>query len=262
MKQRSILFITTLVALGTLIYGFTNWHDGNANKSESSENIVLAVKNNAIPDLYYGVDTRFAAVKKADVHNATTIYDFLNEGEKNQIEQINSVKLVIVKDNQLSNIQAYGYDEKLTKDQLEILRSTDYFSHFTIRTEFQGKSEDTGKMENRFFGPHITVTPEKQATYLYGKDALLDYLKDNSIDDMQIIKDGKLGAIKLSFTITKEGNVSDVKHDAMTTGYPSIDERFMTLLKNIPGKWIPAENSEGEKMDQELVFTFGPRDGC
>ncbi len=48
----------------------------------------------------------------------------------------------------------------------------------------------------------------------------------------------------------------------MTTGYPSIDERFITLIKKIPGKWIPAENSRGEKIEQELVFTFGPANGC
>jgi hypothetical protein len=79
---------------------------------------------------------------------------------------------------------------------------------------------------------------------------------------MNVIKGDDLGAIKLSFIVTKEGIVSNVKHDAMTTGYPSIDEKFMDLIKNIPGKWSPAENSKGEKMDYELVFTFGPRDGC
>ena len=51
-------------------------------------------------------------------------------------------------------------------------------------------------------------------------------------------------------------------HDAMTTGYPSIDEKFIELIKNIPGKWIPAENAKGEKMEQEFVFTFGPADRC
>jgi hypothetical protein len=36
----------------------------------------------------------------------------------------------------------------------------------------------------------------------------------------------------------------------------------MELNKNIPGEWTPAENANGEKMDYEFVFTFGPRDGC
>jgi hypothetical protein len=79
---------------------------------------------------------------------------------------------------------------------------------------------------------------------------------------MNIIENNKLGSIKLSFIITKEGKVSEVKYDVMTTGYPSLDKKLMTLIKNIPCKWTPAENFKGEKMEQELVFTFGSADGC
>ena len=79
---------------------------------------------------------------------------------------------------------------------------------------------------------------------------------------MNVIKGDKLGAIKLSFIVTKEGTITQVKHDAMTTGYTSIDQKLMELIKNIPGEWTPAENANGEKMDYEFVFTFGPRDGC
>lgn len=264
MKRNLIILCTTLTAISLVLYGFTNWNHNN-DEVLSSENETIALNQNIkseTPDLYYGVDTRFAAVKKTDVHNATTIYDFLNEGEKSQIEQINSVRVTIVKDNQLSNIEAYGDNEQLTDAQLEILKSTDYFNHFTVRTEYKGKNKDTGKLEERFFGPHITITPDKQAVYNDGKESLINYLMNNSKESMNAIKGDNLGAIKISFIVTKEGKVDNVKHDAMTTGYPSIDEKLMELIKNIPGKWTPAENSKGEKMDYEFVFTFGPRDGC
>jgi hypothetical protein len=264
MKRNLIILCTTIATLSLAFYGFTNWKPNN-DKVISLENKGIAINQNVksvTPDLYYGVDTRFAAVKKADIHNATTIYDFLNEGEKSQIEQINSVRITIVKDNQLSHIEAYGVNEQLTDAQLGILKSTDYFNHFTVRTEFKGKNKNTGKLEERFFGPHITVTPDKQAVYIDGKESLINYLMANSKESMSIIKGDNLGALKISFIVTKEGKVDNVKHDAMTTGYPSIDEKFMELIKNIPGKWTPAENSNGEKMDYEFVFTFGPRDGC
>ena len=138
----------------------------------------------------------------------------------------------------------------------------DYFNHFTIKTEFRGKNMETGIIEDKFFGPHITVVPETQATYADGKEALLQYLKENSLTDMNVIKDDKINAIKISFIISKQGDVTEVKHDAMSTGYTSIDEKFMELIKNIPGKWTPAVNDKGEKMEQEFVFTFGPRDRC
>lgn len=270
MKKRIIILSTTLAIISVLIIGFTNLDNTDTPEVNSSNNKNLALDDQNIvapnlkdiPDLYYGVDARFAPVKKADVHNATTIYDFLNEGEKAQIEHIYSVDVIVVKNNQLSEVSAMGTTEQLTDAQVEILKSTDYFSHFTIRTEFKGKNRETGIIENRFFGPHITVVPDKQAVYNDGKESLINYLKDSSKENMKVIKGDDLGAIKISFIVTKNGIVTDVKHDAMTTGYPSIDKKLIELIENIPGKWTPAKNAKGEKMEQELVFTFGPRDGC
>lgn len=272
MKKSIIIFSTSLAILSLLIVYFTNFNNHETNESislndktlalESKKEIILGPIFNKIPDLYYGVDTRFAAVKKSDIEKATTIYDFLNEGEKEQIAQINSVNIIVIENNQLSNKRENGSDENLTDAQLKLIKSLNYFNHFTIRTEFKGENKETGQLEERFFGPHITIVPDVQATYIDGKDALINYLKDNSKDYMYVIKDNKLGAIKLSFIINKQGKITEVKHDAMTTGYPTIDDRFIELIENIPGKWIPAENSKGEKMDQELVFTFGPADGC
>ena len=270
MKKRSFIFSTTLVIFSLVIVGYTNWTNTESIEENSINNKDLVFQNQdnvypkekVIPELYYGVDARFEAVNKEDVHNATTIYAFLNDGEKAQIEQIYSVDVIVVKNNQLSEIRARGTTDQLTDVQKKILKSTDYFSHFTIRTEFKGKNNKTGKMEDRFFGPHITVVPEKQATYVDGKESLINYLKNNSKENMNVIKGDNLGAIKISFIVTKNGIVTNVKHDAMTTGYASIDEKFINLLENIPGKWTPAENAKGEKMDQELVFTFGPANGC
>jgi len=265
-----ILFVksTTLTLLILCLISCNNTTTTDESKLSNSADIALVDSNiettpkMTLPDLYYGVDTRFAAVKKSDIDKETTIYAFLNEGEKQQIAQVNSVDLIIIKNNQHSNIREYGESENLTDRQLKLLKSTDYFSHFKLKTIFKEKNTKNSKLEEHWFGPYITVVPEKQAKYVDGKEALLTYLKENSIDDMNIITNKKLGAIKISFIVTKEGNVSNVIHDVMTTGYASIDQKLIELVKNIPGHWIPAENSNGEKMDYEFVFTFGPRDGC
>jgi hypothetical protein len=227
MKKTAISLYSKLLTLSIIVLSFSSCNTTNKTENTNTLNsddlaIVSSnlepATNTSIPDLYYGVDTRFAAIKKSDIYKATTIYDFLNEGEKKQIAHINSVKLVIIKDNQQSDIQAYGDSDKLTEAQLKILKSTDYFSHFTVRTEFKEKNKETGKLEERFFGPHITVVPDKQATYVNGHQALINYLKKNSKESMNVIKGDKLGAIKLSFIVTKEGTITQLKHDAMTTG--------------------------------------------
>jgi len=267
MKRNVIIFSTTLAILSLFFFGFTNWNNINTDKAKSSNGKFLAFDQNVkrankeIPDLYYGVDTRFAAIKKTDIDKATTIYDFLNEGEKQQIAQFNSVEIIIIKGERQTNIREYGENDHLTDAQIKLIRSAEYFSHFSIRTEFKEKSKETGRLEERFFNPHLTVVPDKQATYVNGKEALINYLKDNSKKSMSVIEGDKLGAIILHFTVSKDGIVSYVNQQ-MTTEYPSIDKKLIELIKNIPGKWTPAENSQGKKIDQEFAFTFGPSDGC
>ena len=89
---------------------------------------------------------------------------------------------------------------------------------------------------------------------------IFDYLKVNSKDKTAIIKRDKLQPGKVRFTVTKEGSISNVKMIS-TSGYVSVDETLVELIKTIPGKWNPATNAEGEKVDQELIFLFG-LEGC
>ncbi|MDB9721165.1 hypothetical protein OAA67_04730 [Winogradskyella sp.] len=270
MKKNIIILSLLLAATALVIIGFTNTSKNKLTDTIASKTevinpevpMVTKVNKKTTQDLYYGIDTRFAAIKKSDIEKSSTLYDFLNASEKEQIAIVNTVDIIVIKNNQQSNIRAYGTSDQLTDAQLKLIKSRTYFEHFIIRTEFKEKNKDTGQLESHFFGPHITVVPDKQATYINGKDALITYLKTNSAPQVDVITNNKVGAIKISFIITKDGKVFNVKHDAMTTGYKSIDEKLIQLIKNIPGEWTPAENTKGEKIEQELVFTFGPKDGC
>ncbi|MFK7783354.1 energy transducer TonB [Psychroserpens sp.] len=254
MKKNTLIFSTALVLVSLLFFSFKNWNSTPINEAQ--------VINKELPDLYYGVGPRFATINKTKLDKSTSIYDFLNEGEKNQIDQFESVEIVVIKDERQTAISAFGKHENLTNAQLKLLRSLDYFNHFAIRTHFKGKNKDTGKLEDRFFNPHITIVPDHQATYENGEKALINYFKEKSSEAVSIIRGDNLGAVMLYFTVTKDGLISNIYQKRMSTGYPSIDEKFKQLIKNIPGKWSPAENDKGEKIDQELVFTFGPANGC
>nr|WP_321244304.1 hypothetical protein [uncultured Psychroserpens sp.] len=267
MKNNIIIFGTALIIVSLLLFGFTNRNSSNESTSSKSNDLAfvnsnLEPINNKTPDLYFGIDTQGAAINKTDIDKATTIYDFLNEGEKEQIAYLNSVEIIIIKDGRRTDIREFGESDQLTDAQIKLIRSAELFSQFSIRTDFKAKNSKTGRLEERFFNPHLTIVPEKQVTYTNGKEALINYFKDNSKDNMNAIKTNSFNAVMLYFTVTKQGDISNVYQRQMSTGYPSIDEKFIDLIKNIPGKWIPAENAKGEKIDQELVFTFGPRDGC
>ncbi|NRA13774.1 MAG: hypothetical protein HRT57_17675 [Crocinitomicaceae bacterium] len=74
------------------------------------------------------------------------------------------------------------------------------------------------------------------------------------------IKESDLKPGKAFFTVTKEGKITNIRLDS-SSGHVSIDVKMIKLIKSIPDEWEPAKNSKGEKVDQELVYSFGIK-GC
>ncbi|WP_185956540.1 energy transducer TonB [Changchengzhania lutea] len=111
-------------------------------------------------------------------------------------------------------------------------------------------------MENSYSTPHHTIVPEYQARYKSGKEALATFLKENTKNVTANLDAKKLQAAKLFFTVTKSGTIENVKLDR-PSGYPEVDEAMVDLINKAPGIWIPAINYKGEKVDQELVVSFG-----
>jgi hypothetical protein len=61
---------------------------------------------------------------------------------------------------------------------------------------------------------------------------------------------------KLFFTVTIKGSIKNVYLDR-TSGYPDVDKTMIELISKVPSAWEPAQNTKGEKVDQELVVSFG-----
>ena len=86
----------------------------------------------------------------------------------------------------------------------------------------------------------------------------MDYLKNHSLEartKANVVAE-KLKPAKLYFTVSKTGTIENVRLDR-SSNYPIVDEAMIELIKNAPGEWLPAENEKGEKVEQELVVSFG-----
>jgi TonB family protein len=115
-------------------------------------------------------------------------------------------------------------------------------------------------LENYELVYYITVTPEKEAYYLGGREALVALLKANLNEKTRIISQDKLEPGQVSFTVTRDGTVDHVKLTS-SCGYETIDEALVEQIRTMPQRWTPATNSKGENVDQVLVFFFGMQ-GC
>ena len=260
MKKRILIFSAILIILSLTAYGFTKWNDAVAEQNNEiaklDKQVVKKLYNKEAPRFFYAVGTRFGAIKKEDIDKAKSIDDFLDVEQMDKIVYLKSTSVIIIINDEQSEIRESGNSKTLNRAQLKLLQSSDYSTNFIVRVEYRQMNKEIGELEDSYSTPHLTIVPEKQAVYVSGEDALIDYLRKNSKEPVALVDEDKLKPAKLYFTVTKEGAISNLKLDR-TSGDTSIDAKMVELIKNLPGKWEPAENSKGKKVDQELVFSFG-----
>jgi len=254
MKKRITIFSMVLITMGLMAFGFINWNDPVSDQVEPPSTSSSALYNPLLAnfndkadlDLVYSVESRYmATITKEALHKATSILDIVpKEAEGWRNVSFQTVTIAVLEGN--DETRSIGDDKELNADQIELLQSIDYSTNFYIKAQ--------GGFEN--YAYYFTVIPEKETEFTNGNDALIEYLKKQSKQETAIIEQNLLKPCKVNFTITKNGTIANVQL-ASTSGYPSIDKKMIELIANAPGKWVPAENSKGGKVDQELVFFFG-----
>ena len=265
MKKSILIFCTILTAFSIMAFGYMDWSNTGIHHEKKSCNTAFALENDPVINsnkpadinFFYDVDSRYMrTITKKDLHKVRSMAAFLPKEQIESIVSFHSVSVIFLGDNYESIISATGDSFLFNAEQIKLLQSADYSTNILIRAEYQQKNGETGELEESYTTPHLTVVPEKEAAYVSGKDALIEYLKENSKEKTAIVKQDKLQPGKVSFMVTKNGTISNVKLLA-SSGYPSIDEKMFELITKAPEKWESAENSKGEKVDQTLVFSFG-----
>lgn len=264
MRKHIKIMSMVLTPLSLMAFGFIDWNGSATDHVEMSSTSSTTIDmgksagtdENTYVDFFYDVGSRFRGMTKAEVNNARSLYDFLSEQPTQQIVSYKSLSVIILKDDQETEIRETVYGDLLSFDQINLLQFSDYSTNFYIRAYFQEKNRFTGTLENNYATPYLTIVPEKQAAYVNGKDALLHYLSENNKENTANLNVKKLQPAKLYFTVGKNGAISNVRLDK-SSGYPAIDDTMIQLITNAPGKWAPAEKSQGVNVDQELVVSFG-----
>ena len=255
MKKNALIVCLVLTTISLTTYGCKNQNSSTNEKEvccKHSEN-EKEIKRN--PDFQYDLDSRFiATISKENIKNAQSVIDLVpREGTKG-IVSFSNVKISELSEEGERNEK--GNDEKLNNAQHKLLNSLDYSANFYIEALCQIKNSETGELGDYNFVYYVTIVPEHEAEYKEGHSILLEYLLKNSLKETKHTKVDDLEPGKVLFTVTKEGKIANTVLES-TSGYKSIDTKMLELIKNIPGEWNSAKNSTGDKVDQELVFSFG-----
>lgn len=277
MKKRLLIFSLVVVTISLTAFSFINFNTSTPDQdhlvalTETENEIastpeilrepVLLIKKKEPIEFFYHIESRFEAIKKSKIDTATTIHDFISEEDSRQIANCYSSEIIIIKNDIQTDIRAYGTGEALSPSQKELLQSIGNSEHFLVRVNYSKANAMIYDGEGLHFGPHYTVVPEQPATYSRGYKTLMQYIYDNKSRNTDQKDDKKLQAVKVSFTITKNGNIEHINLDR-TTNYPELDNELIELIKSIPGDWNPAKNANNETMEDVLVLSFGLADSC
>lgn len=205
---------------------------------------VKAPSNKGSFDFLYDIDSRFnATITKENLRKAVSAVEIVPGEASWWRYPIHSLKVTLLNGREETRT---GDNAVLNKEQLQLLRTADYSQDLRLVA--------STKYEHLTY--FITITPERGAEYISGKDVLIAYLKNSSKDATAKIKEEDLRPGKIFFTVTAKGTISGVELIS-TSGYPAIDKTMVDLITNAPGKWAPAANAKGENIDQGLVFSFG-----
>jgi len=268
MKKSILIFCAGLIIFSLTAFGFKSWnHGAENNRGEISCNKVVVSNNNFENgiseemefDLFCDIDTRFnAKITKENLHKAKSIVDIMPERENEIRESFKNVQVSIEYEDRRTMEQ--GDKAVLNTAQFKLMQSANYSDNICIASVCKNRHAVTGKKKENCLVYYMTVIPEKRAEFVDGHKALLDYLKKNSRKHTRNVKEDQLKPGRVTFTVTKKGTISNAKLTS-TSGYTSLDEEMVKLISSMPGKWSPAANSKGQKVEEELVFFFANK-GC
>lgn len=268
MKKRILLLSIFLVVLLVAAFAFNNTSVPTAESQElasaedltSTEKSIETAPEKEDPVIQFDMGTRFQGIKKSDLDKATSFEDFIGFRHANRILSYKSLSVIELDDDKQTDRKITTNSGELTEAQRNHLQAAGLSTNILIWAEYTEKWEDTGLVEESYWTPHLTVVPEKEATYNQGEKAFLAYLEENIPEFTDFVRREQLRPGRIYLTVGKEGTITNVDLQA-SSGIPQMDEKLVKLIFEAPGKWTPAENADGEKVEQLLVVFFGTM-GC
>jgi len=270
MKKSILISCLALSTLSVTAFAYMSWSQndpepkkvisaGKAPDSSSAYSFNYVLKPMEESDLLYDVSSRFiATISKDKLHNAVSILDIVPEEGTEGLENFHTVSVSVIRNGE--DITEAGHGDALNAAQIQLLQTADYSTNIHVNSFCMKRDATTGQLENYELVYYITVTPEKEAYYLGGREALIALLKANLKEKTAFISKDQLRPGQVSFTVTRDGTVDHVKLTS-SCGYEMIDEALVEQIRTMPQRWTPATDAKGANVDQGLVFFFGMQ-GC
>jgi TonB family protein len=199
----------------------------------------------------------YLSVMREELKEATTLVDLNHRYKPSWVKEYTSVEVAAICQGQIR--KAVGKNDLLTPAQKNILNTADAGTEITVKVLYLPQNT-LAHNEMKELAFTFTVNPENDAHFAGGQAQLMQYLKENAIDEIPVgsFKGYDLAAVK--FTISEEGEITDV-HIFESSKDKRIDALLLTTISRMPC-WEPAIDADGTKVKQTFALTVGNMENC
>lgn len=147
-------------------------------------------------------------------------------------------------------------DHLLTTAHKENLLAADLGSLFYIRIKFRHKYTATASLDDIQIGVYTgIIMPTKQAKFPGGNEAITDYMRKAVFDKLpKAMKEYDKLPRAVNFKVSETVLIESINFKASSES-AEVERLIYKALSEMP-KWIPAENSKGEKVSQQINIPF------
>ncbi|MFT6017492.1 MAG: hypothetical protein ACI9VN_000025 [Patescibacteria group bacterium] len=204
----------------------------------------------------------YISITEQKLKEIQTLTDLNSRYKPSWVREYISVEILANHEGQIRKVQ--NKSDTLNQQQKDLLTMADAGTDISVKVQYipENTLKNNDPKEITFT---VAVDPENEATYIGGAEQLKEYLKEKAIDKIPggSFKDYDLAAVQ--FTVSEEGEITDVHLFDVSIYNSSIDENVNELLletiQNMPC-WKPAEYANGLKVKQEFVLTVGNMESC
>ena len=197
------------------------------------------------------------SIQETNLAQINTLTDLDKRYPTSWVKEYVSVEISAYKNG--TKITASGTSDVLNQEQKELIRLADRSGDIeVVAMYFPENSLENNTVKQYDF--KVTVTPDKNAVYAEGAEALIQYLQKDGIASIDAGSFTGYDLTAIKFTITEQGQIADIQV-VLPSKDAKIDEMLVTAISKMPN-WKPAEFSNGLKVKQDFVLTIGNMENC
>lgn len=224
--------------------------------------LLFSLMNFAVFGQGLGMDLRDVYSKsksQSQLSSASNLDDLIPGFPSSFITSEDYVKVEIKTTCNSQETIAFSNGYLLTEKQKEILNCADLWSNLKLIVQYNSKNVVTKEIEIRTLDYSVRISPQKQADYVGGYEALRNYMRTEVLEKFED-DSSKLSQGSVNFSISADGVVRDAK-TTKTTGLIYLDLLILKAIQAMPD-WQPALDSDGRGVEQEFELVVGDMLGC